>query len=162
MSSPKNLKPENILINITQNKTLKAFVADKGTAINCESDGSKAKATAFWAAPELKEINENSSQSAPLDLSKSDVFTLGLLTLFCLDYNRFITNQSDHKNILNQNESELLSYLDTIALKLPQAFFNILRCMLSYNISNRPSIEQLLLNDFDEIETCIKSRLETR
>ena len=88
-------------------------------------------------------------KSSNTQLHKSDIFSLGLVALFCLDPIEFEKNQKN----LNIDEKALESYLDDFRARCPKNhFFYILKCMLSYSPSTRPSIDQIF-QDFSHLET---------
>jgi hypothetical protein len=95
------------------------------------------------------------------ELPKSDIFSLGLIFLFCIDTPAFndklsptlkefettMTKQevTDH---LKNLEKHLLAYLDDFRLRNLNTpgiinIFYMLKTMLSFSPSNRPSIQQL-------------------
>ncbi len=109
------MKPENILIRNTLNSTPRAFLGDIGTE-PCENlIGTKANATAFWKAPELL----TPFTSPLIDFLKCDIFSLGLIVLYCIDSPLFISRNH------------------------PRYFCDILRQMLSYSPTTRPTFETL-------------------
>ena len=103
-----------------------------------------ANASAFWAAPEWLEFNPWLDSEESLNNSKCDVFSMGLLFLYCIDNKRF--NNFLQKNKLNRCQSTLENFLDELELKLPTNFCRILRGMLTFCYHVRPTIQHLYLN----------------
>ena len=137
----RDLKPENILINSYG----RAVLSDVGGAKILASKAdfiqslSSEVGTPDWMAPELASLlQRNHAESKMIDFSKVDVFSLGLITLFCLDKKKFVTLKQ-----LNLDEKLLHDYLETFRDKIPIPFYYILRCMLSFNSKTRPSMIQL-------------------
>ncbi len=111
--------------------------------------------TEDWLAPEILLIYKTQVFSN-IDISKGDIFSLGLVSLNCLD-NKFL-NRVDAKK-LNENPIQLLQYLRTFRFNHPRkkaqilgeikrekielGFYYMLRCMLSYDINTRPSAEEV-------------------
>lgn len=148
----RDLKPENILLNHEG----RAFLADVGAAKVFSSNSSALDlkkislyvGTPKWMSPEMRKLNLDDSQPVIFQLPKSDIFSLGLIALYCLDYVEF----SRHKN-LNKNERELEEYLDNFWERCEnKGFYYLLRTMLSFSPSTRPSIYQLF-KDFSELNT---------
>jgi serine/threonine protein kinase len=136
------------------------------TSVQRLSSISMCVGTPEWISPEMrKSISENVTSELP----KSDIFSLGLIALYCLDTAEF-TKQlspilSQFKINLNKNEisdhlynleNALKIYLDDFRLrnlKNPDkiSFFYMLKSMLSFSPSARPSIQQLY-EDFPLLE----------
>jgi serine/threonine protein kinase len=144
----RDLKPENIFIKYDEFNKPRAFLADAGSArlfdfLN-ENERKKTKSSLSskldWMAPELLRKSLNYDSTPILDLHKLDIFSLGLLALYCLDPEQF----RSFKGSLNKDEKSLLSFLDGLRGKISPPFFYMLRCMLSFSPLTRPSIEQLL------------------
>jgi serine/threonine protein kinase len=140
----RDLKPENILIN----QQGRAFLGDVGVAkvLDPQTTRNKLKTmtsvagTEFWMAPEaLKLFLSSSPPSKKYNLTKMDVFSLGLISLFCLDTEGFLKIQK----IANRDRHTLESFLNNVKTKVPIQFFYPLRCMLSFTQASRPSLTEL-------------------
>ena len=113
-----------------------------------------------WMSPEMREnfYGDNVKNEHP----KSDIFSLGLIALYCIDSNEFKNNFSPiltkfndkkpnkamHSNYLKDFEESLLAYLDDFRLRNLNSprilnFFYMLKNMFSFSPSARPSIQQL-------------------
>jgi serine/threonine protein kinase len=144
----RDLKPENIFIKYDQNKKPRAYLADAGSArffdILNENEKKKTKISISskfdWMAPELLKKNLNQDSTVVLDMHKLDIFSIGLLALYCLDPQEF----RNAKGLLNKDEKKLLNFLDNLKSKLSPPFFYMLRCMLSFSPLTRPSVDHLL------------------
>ena len=92
-----------------------------------------------------------------INFSKLDIFSVGLISLFCLDNQRFM-KQSD----MNKDKLKLFDFLRTLRYnyprkkskaglspddipreKIPLDFYYMLRCMLSFDNDTRPSLEEI-------------------
>jgi serine/threonine protein kinase len=147
-----DIKPTNILLDEQGN----AFLADLGSVKQFENTAQSLTTytgTKKWMAPEIRERFEGRG-APPLDVLKTDVFSLGLVSLKCLDYKGFVF-QTD----LNTNPINLLQYLRKFRYNYPRkkaqimgeiprekidlGFYYMLRCILSFDILTRPSIEEV-------------------
>lgn len=150
----RDIKPENILLDKNGN----AYVADVGVAKiydrltqakNPKSAVTLA-GTKRWMAPEMRNAYEKDLELKS-DMSKVDVFSLGLLALFALDFKNF-----DKLDGLNSSERKLQEYLEKIdkssepeailedeAIVPDRVFLNYLKRMLEFKIENRPSIDEI-------------------
>jgi serine/threonine protein kinase len=100
--------------------------------------------TPEWMAPEM--IKPDTDTALNVQQFKCDIFSIGLIVLYCLDTKEFIKNQDK----LNKSEAALESYLDEFRIRFPdKRFIYMLRCMLSYSPRTRPNIQQLF-EDFPE------------
>ncbi len=87
------------------------------------------------------EMRNSESNSFKVQHVKSDIFSLGLIALYCLDPIEF-----ENHNTVNFNSDEIVleKYLDNYRERCPNNhFYYILRSMLSFSTFTRPSIEQL-------------------
>ena len=101
-----------------------------GTDWKNKSDHLKATATAYWNAPEILNIenNLNIELKNPFDESKHDIFSVGLIALYCIDNKRFVNyKDKNEKNILNQCPKTLADYLELLAPDIPEILFNIIQ-----------------------------------
>lgn len=141
----RDLKPENILVD----RNGRAFIGDIGEAkvMNTTTfkgtDQATIAGTQPWMAPEVILNYVKDPEDRTLfnkALPKTDIFSLGLITLYCLDLDEF--RKYKHKNI---DENVLKKYLDSFQdrKKLPEEIFDLLKKMVSFESSNRPSIEFL-------------------
>jgi serine/threonine protein kinase len=114
--------------------------------------------TPKWMSPEMRKAV---SDDVDTNLPKSDIFSLGLISLFCLDTHEFNKSLSpllkefkfkmlpkDVIIYLEKFERHLLTYLDDFRLRNVQCpsitkFFYMLKSMLSFSPCARPSIQQL-------------------
>lgn len=142
----RDLKPDNILLDSMGN----TYLGDLGIAKTFSSLASAKQlkaltttaGTPVWMSPEMKISGEKK-----VDQPKSDIFSLGLICLYCLDTKKF----QDFQENLNSSEVALAEYLDDFRKRCQnKQFYYMLRCMLSYSHFNRPSLEQLY-EDFPEI-----------
>jgi serine/threonine protein kinase len=145
----RDIKPVNILVD----KKGTAFVADLGGAKHFDNTAqfkgpkvlTSVLGTTDWMAPEILLIYQGQVVSN-LDILKGDIFSLGFVSLNCLD-NEFLET-ADTKN-LNMNPIKLFQYLRTFISgeikreKIDLGFYYMLRCMLSYDIHTRPSVEEV-------------------
>lgn len=160
-----DLKPENILFDIDG----RALIADLSV-----SNAFSALASAFneneivinhssplWTSPEIHKLSSETVQALNLSsleqLIKSNIFSLGLIALFCLDNQEF-----EKQKQLNTDEKSLGAYLDQYRIRCPdKLFFYMLKCMLSFSPITRPSIQQLF-EDFPEFTSRVSdSKLVT-
>ena len=139
-----------------------AFVSDVGAAKLLENSQKSKEhqsiskiGTLKWMAPELRlRMVESENENVPVDILKSDTFSLGLVALQTLDYKVFKAQEK-----LNKHPIKLINYLRTLRFnhprkkirlegeipreKVPLGFYYFLRCMLSFDIHTRPSVEEL-------------------
>ena len=129
--------------------------------------------TSKWMSPEMRKswINE---LMVTTELSKSDIFSLGLITLYCIDTNNFRKDLSPileefHTKMkletleehLKKLEGGLKKYLDYFKSRISQSpefsnFFSIYgERMLSFDHQNRPSIQELF-EYFSDIERFVR------
>ena len=142
----RDLKPDNILVDSSDNHKPVCFLADMGSAkllemFDCDKQIQTVNTfvgTEVWMAPEILLLKDKAEKPLKVDVSKFDIFSLGLISLYCLDKEGF----KKFKNI-NLNEIELNSYLESFTERVPPNFFYMMRCMLSFNHFTRPSITQL-------------------
>jgi serine/threonine protein kinase len=141
-------RPENILMDAQE----RAFISDLGVAkffsslVSIrefkETNNSSGK-SGIWMSPER--LESDISTATNIIFPKSEIFSLGLIALYCLDTKNF-----KHQIKLNEDEEALENYLDQFWLRCPdKRFFYMLKCMLSYSPITRPSIHQLF-HDFPE------------
>ena len=127
---PRNLKPENILIKNLENKRPKAYVADLGKFFEKNSIDFKDDKSTFWMAPEILALADSqmSSSECSIDYSKCDIFSIGLIALYSIDHNRFMSYQDkDKQNKLNICPDALKNYLSILATEIPHSFFEKIR-----------------------------------
>ena len=93
-------------------------------------------------APEM--LNAATANPKDFEPIKADIFSLGLIVLFCLDFSEF----KKQKN-LNGDEVELRNYLDKFRLRFQKnnpgymRFYYLLRCMVSFSAFTRPTLLQI-------------------
>ena len=137
------------------------YIADVGTFANKKPVSFKSEATAFWMAPELFDSVENSPPPASSNInnkSNCDIFSLGLIALYCLDNTRFKTyTNEDGKNILNRGHKTLAKYLKLLEKYIPACFLEFLRQMLAFCPLKRPDI-QLFFNDYHKFKSILNSK----
>ena len=120
---------------------------------------SMAVGTPKWMSPEMRKAL--SDDDVDTNLAKSDIFSLGLIALYCLDTHEFnkrlspilkeVKEKMSQKELfiyLQKFEKHLLTYLDDFRLRNVQCpsitkFFYMLKSMLSFSPCARPSIQQL-------------------
>ncbi len=104
------MKPSNILLN----EKGEAFIGDLGTAKIFKTEESVQKlndasiqGTINWMSPEIRaNIDKKTTR---IQIPKSDVFSLGLIALFCLsNTDKF----NEIRTKFNQSEDVLEDYLD--------------------------------------------------
>ena len=102
--------------------------------------------TKVWLAPEIDKEKMSSEKGIKIDLTKTDIFSLGLISFYCLD-KEFPTDKRWN------DEEELVKYVENFQAKekLNSGFYFLLRCMVSFNVMTRPSIKQIYntLGGFD-------------
>jgi serine/threonine protein kinase len=149
----RDLKPENILLD--SNK--KAVIGDLGCSKVFSSFQSVNQRRAIgtlvgsppWMAPEI--LKAEAARIKNFEPIKSDIFSLGLIALFCLDIAEF----QKQKN-LNEDEVALQNYLDQFRLRFQKnnpgymRFYYLLRCMVSFSAFSRPTLRQIY-EDFESI-----------
>ena len=162
----RDLKPDNILLSSRG----EAVIADLDGAKLYNSISSAQKlstismvvGTPKWMAPEMRMAL---AEKVNTELPKSDIFSIGLIALYCLDtemfnkelspiLEKFHTNMSrnDVLDHIKKLETLLLVYLDDFRLRNEEnaniiKMFYLLKSMLSFLPCARPSINQLY-NDF--------------
>ncbi len=152
-----DLKPENVLIKTEIERPI-AYLGDVGVAKKFNTEGSLKKAqtlttrtgTEEWMAPEMRNPNiiklGKTGEDNKIDFSKLDIFSLGLITLYCLDSPK---NFYKYSPILNEKSRTLHEeYLPQLKSNMPIEFFCLLKSILSFDWNARPSL--------DEIETFTK------
>lgn len=150
----RDLKPQNCLLHLTPEGSLRVLVSDFGEMAGAGADRGP-NATGFtgtiaFAAPEVLQMDRHGELGRFTD--KSDVFSLGQITYF-MCFNRLPYRSAD----LEEEEEEDLSQLkDEIVawtgLKderkersdLPDRLYRFLTLLLSYNPEDRPSTEEIL------------------
>ncbi len=139
------MKPQNILLDEQD----RAYITDFGIAKKMDST-SKAVGknpmdfpggSEFWMAPEMYSSFIREENSFSTCAIKLDVFSLGLITLFAIDKDKFLKQ----KKKLNNDPVTLQGFLDSIKSRndIDGEFFLILNRMLSFHDVNRISIEEL-------------------
>ncbi len=159
---PRNLKPKNILIKKFSNREPKAYIADVGIAIGRNNTILEANFTPLWMAPELLAMSESPSSTSEclIEYSKCDIFSIGLIALYCIDHHRFKSYQEkilDKTNRFNINPDRLESYLNLLSRQFPHSLINKIHQMLSYNPKGRKTLNQL----FKDILTLEKRHLRS-
>ena len=146
-----DLKPENILVK----KGIagpEAFLGDVGVAKQFATQSSLMRlqtlttrtGTEEWMAPEMKnpfliklgkDIDDNK-----IDYRKFDIFSLGLITLYCLDSPNF----DRYTRLLNEKSNTLHEeYFPQLKSNMPIEFSCLLKSMLSFDWNARPSVKEL-------------------
>ncbi len=147
-----DLKPENILIKTEINRPV-AYLADVGVAKKFGTEASLKKlhnlsfiaGTEEWMAPEMRnplliKLGKNEEENK-IDYRKLDIFSLGLITLYCLDSPK---NFYKYYKCLNEKSHKLHEeYLPQLKSNMPIEFFCLLKSMLSFDWNARPSLEEL-------------------
>jgi serine/threonine protein kinase len=148
------LKPENILLR-KENDRLVAFLGDVGIAKhianqssinNLQSLTSRAEIER-WIAPEMRNPNliqlgqSQDKEVNKIDYRKFDVFSLGLISLYCLDSSENFEKYYDFFNEKSHMNHE--EYLPQLKSKMPIEFFCLLKSMLSFDWNARPSIDEI-------------------
>ena len=147
-----DLKPENILVRDGKDRPV-AFLGDVGVAKQFSNQQSLKKfqnltsqvGTEEWMAPEMRYPDliklGKDKEAKKIDYRKLDVFSLGLISLFCLDS---VDNFYKYNRHLNENSNTLHEvYLPQLKSKMPIEFYCLLKSMLSFDWNARPSIEEL-------------------
>lgn len=172
----RDLKPQNILLDSDG----RAFIADLGLAkvyniesMNNTNNSDDIGGTRNWMAPEVRlkfETRDTHSIDTKINPAKSfDMFSLGLIALFCLDYKKFNeikkVGTSDQKTYITLNvyQVDLIEYLDQFIENRGKEinntiFFYMLKSMLSHSPYTRPNIMQLS-EDFSKID--IKNKIDS-
>ncbi len=148
-----NHKGEAFIADLDCAKTYNSFTSAKKL-----SEITSAIGTGKWMSPEMRAAW---STDVNAELSKSDIFSLGLIVLFCIDtptfddkllptLNKFKTkmNKKEVADHLENLEKHLLAYLDDFRLRNLNSpgiitIFYMLKTMLSFSPCNRPTIQQL-------------------
>ena len=141
----RDLKPQNILLNEYD----RAFISDVGIAKQFEETllaNRRGNLTSWggdknWMAPEMLQFyaTERNMQSY---LSKLDVFSLGLITLYAIDRDGY-TKQNGKLNIDPKVLENYLQDVENKGIVTDKEFFPVLRSMLSFDIDSRISIDKL-------------------
>jgi serine/threonine protein kinase len=139
----RDLKPENVLIKFENDSIARAYLADLGTAKIFDTASifedlhtvNTLAGTIQWTAPEILGLKKN-QQAPKIDYSKIDVFSLGLLSLFCLDSHRF-----QDQTGLNHDPAAMQNYLSS--LNLHPSLVDLLTRLLSFDPATRPSIKEI-------------------
>lgn len=148
----RDLKPENILIDTNIDWRHRAFIADVGVAKDIPQDLRKElaktyKGSPLWCAPEVAKniLLDDATKVLNQDLFKSDIFSLGLIILYCLDPREFQDKNEATESRMNTNKSSLHDFLTEFQKRknLPSKFFDLLKSMVSWNANDRPSIVEL-------------------
>ena len=147
-----DLKPENILVRDGKDRPV-ALLGDVGVAKQFSNQNSLKKfknlttqaGTEEWMAPEMRNPDliqlGRDKDVKKIDYRKLDVFSLGLISLFCLDS---VDNFYKYNRHLNENSNTLHEvYLPQLKSKMPIEFYCLLKSMLSFDWNARPSIEEL-------------------
>lgn len=105
-----------------------------------EKKNSDFKGSKSWMAPQR--IAAEESKYLNRDLAKAEVFSLGLIFMYCLD------PESCEKHLLNCTEKEKDEYLETFKKEKELTnelggFSDLLSRMLSWDPERRPDIEAL-------------------
>ncbi len=140
-----------------ENSCYRAYLGDVGvskkfssqTSFNKRHHPTSIVGTCSWMAPEMK-IQEKPSSSRDdkiIDYRKLDVFSLGLISLFCLDTE---DSFSEYHLELNESNRKLQEeYLPRLKSRMPIEFYLLLKSMLSFDESSRPSIDELVQHSLD-------------
>jgi serine/threonine protein kinase len=144
-----DLKPNNILLD----EQGRAFLGDLGVLKQFEKGDKFSAHPSAWTQQEISS-RYLCTEDISLDYLKTHIFNLGLVSLKCLDYTVFETQKN-----LNKNPIQLFNYLRTFRFnyprkkaqiqgyipreKVPLGFYYMLRCMLSFDVHTRPSIEEV-------------------
>ncbi len=120
-----------------------------------EQSQSFTKTKNMWIPPEIinpyhLESRSDKKTAFDEDPKKYDVFSLGLIALYCLDPKQFLDINNKFELRLIGSPKLLADYLDNLEADLPPPFYYLLRCMLSFCPYTRPSIKQLA-RDFHSI-----------
>ncbi len=147
-----DLKPENVLIK-TENGRLVAYLGDVGVAKKFSNEGSLMRAreittqagTEEWMAPEMRNPDiiklGKTGEDNKINFSKIDIFSLGLITLYCLDSPE---NFYKYSSVLNEKSRTLHEeYLPQLKSSMPIEFYCLLKLMLSFDWNARPSLEEI-------------------
>lgn len=151
------------------NDVSEAYVADVGVAKffnpqTIRSSPHTITGSREWMAPEMLEAySSNQREIKTADIFKLDIFSLGLIALFCWDSEEF-QKQKDR----NRDQIALFKYLrslrfrhprkkailtnpvDLIREKFPLGIYYLLRCMLCFDIELRPNVEEVY-KDFSKL-----------
>ena len=139
----------------------RAFIADVGTAkmFDTVTNAQRIQSittmagTSCWMAPEMLTVMEQPKASR-MDMTKLDIFSLGLISFFILDTENF-----RKEKFLNKSEKELERYIQTFREKnlVPLNFYKTLELMVSYLPEKRPSVEYILsfVNSMKEVNILI-------
>lgn len=116
-----------------------AYLSDIGTPsgiFNLKKNRSFIKSFDYNYGSAAELINEHYNVSA-----KDDIFSIGLIVLFCMDPQRFMEFRGNERMAIKYEILE--EYLRQMAQAFPPRFYQILRRMLSFSSLLRPSVKQL-------------------
>ncbi len=69
-----------------------------------------------------------------------DVFSLGLITIYCIDTEEYLKQQKT----INNDENAMEQYLNGLRLRMNKpALYYLIRCMLSFSPKTRPTVKQI-------------------
>ncbi len=138
---PCHINPETILIKFKKNESSTLIITDVGTTSGVNNNLFE---EAFWSAPEIYHSFGSSELllKSISSLCRCDIYSIGLIALYCIDNQRFLALKEKYNTKVS---SEVLNnFFALLSLEFPAELCELLRKMVSYSPSDRPSFYKIL------------------